>query len=288
MSTLPAHVACPSCGAPLSTRIRVCPLCKRPVPAGAAVVPAGTVPFPVAGPARPPVSGAAGTPARPPAGARPSVTAAAPATPRVPTPPRVAVVGYTSEEVQRQREANASPTNEWLARIIVVALLIGAGWGYWTVREWWESSRSRLWVVNTSGSTLDVTLDGQPLAIDLPSSIEERSQNRAEVVIQVGRHTLEARDDAGALVASLTFDVKKKAKGFIFSPRHDPAVCFVMVTEGYGTWDGDSTEVLSLTDGLVEVPNLVTNWFQANPESVTVDKGTQGTFERALRQQSCR
>jgi hypothetical protein len=262
MSTLPAHRLCPACQLPLSPRIQVCPYCKKAVSADAAEVAAGATAYPTA------VT---------------SAHAAAAPRPAAPPPPRVSLpVRYTPEELERQRQEEASSSGQaWIHRIIVAAVLFAAFFGY----LWWTQSRTELWVVNTSGETLGIYLDGKSVG-ELPSSLTETDASRLQLSIFRRKHKVEARDAAGTVVDSSEFDAARGA--FLFSPKHDPSVCFTLVTDTYGTYEGPAgAEVLPAEQSFWHIDRVVTNWFTHNPAKVTVRKGTKGTFERALRLYPC-
>jgi hypothetical protein len=260
MSTLPTHRLCPACGLPVSPRILVCPYCKKAIAPETAEVPAGATAYPAA--------------------ANRAATAPLPA---APPPPRVALaVRYTPQEIERQRQEEASSSGqEWLHRIVLGVVLFALFFAY----LWWTQSRTELWVVNTSGQTLRIYLDGKSVG-ELPSSRTESETSRMQIPMFRSKHQVDARDSAGTVVDSSEFDAARGA--FLFSPKHDASLCFALVTDGYGVYEGPTgTEVLPAEQSFWHLDRLVTNWFEDNPSQVSVRKGAKGTFERSLRLYPC-
>lgn len=195
--------------------------------------------------------------------------------------------GYSDEEIlarlkrkEQEEEKNTVRIPGWVA--CVAALAIGVGVWYWY--QGLGVAPIPLCVVNTSSDTpLDVWLDGKSIGL-VPRMINEDPAAARHATLKCGPHTLEARNGAGAVVASEKFNVEKGSNGFLWTPLPDPVFRFLIQTTDYGESTGGAGFFpIENTAPLKPLPEWVSNWFKDNPKAVSTPKGWKRTHEHALR-----
>ena len=173
----------------------------------------------------------------------------------------------------------------WLFFTVLAGLAYAAKYGY----DRLGVPDIPLCVVNTSFDLpLDILLDGKSIGKAPKMLIEEESAAIVKV-IDVGEHTLAARDSAGNEVAYDKFTVEKGSHGFLWLPRPSPDYCFRLFTTEYGTPDPNRAleDDVPRDGALRPFPRQVTQWFHDNPKSVEVQSWAKSDYERALRRVKC-
>lgn len=196
-------------------------------------------------------------------------------------------VGYSDQEIlarlkkkEQEEENNTIRIPGWVAWAVVVA--IGVAVWYWY--QGLGVSQIPLCVVNTSSDApLDVWLDGKSIGL-VPRMINEDPAAARQAVLKCGPHTLEAKNGAGAVVASEKFVVEKGSNGFLWTPLPDPIFRFLIQTTDYGGSTGGAGNFpIENMDALKPLPEWVSYWFRDTPKAVSAPKGWKRTHEHALR-----
>ncbi|MBI3185948.1 MAG: hypothetical protein HYZ28_27750 [Myxococcales bacterium] len=297
-------IRCPHCTRLVSPKVAVCPFCRKPVQAGVAQ--------PAAGPrigARTPIKCQSchkpfsdllkacphcGAPnlAKAPTG---ETAAPAPASPKpapsvVPPPTAAPTEAGAPRRLVLVEPASAPAESSRLKEKIlypaaVIAVICAVAAGY----SWFAEGSPELWVVNTTGiDRLSIWVDGEEEIDAVPSTQLEDKAKARTARLSTGSHKLEAKGADGRLVDAASVTVERGAKGFLFAPARHPEVCFALETAGYGTWSGGGgSELLDTSSTFWTIDKHVDRWFEGSPDSLSVTKGTRGTFDRAVRMVSC-
>jgi len=82
-----------------------------------------------------------------------------------------------------------------------------------------------LWIVNNSGATISVFVDGKEAVSNLQSATAESSAPDGHVKVKPGDHTIEARFADGSKVEKRVM-FSQQTPGYVFAPRRNKTLCF--------------------------------------------------------------
>jgi hypothetical protein len=242
-------IACPSCHRKYTPRFDACPYCKAERPPGPA--------------------------------AQPSDRASGPAS----------VVPASDKGKRESKEIHIVPAQgeeepsraPWIAMGgLAFALIVGI-----VLAGPCNASRADLWVVNTTGKDVAVYVDGDSVLRRVASTQLEAPIAVAHATVSSGPHAIEARWPDGGVASQTRIDVATRSNGFLFAPKHDPALCFGVTETTYGDDAGvGATVPLDRRSDLWELPQPVDRFLEPSPESIKPKPGSLPS-DRALRMTAC-
>ena len=168
----------------------------------------------------------------------------------------------------------------WVAGVVLLVIVVAGWYGYQRLGV----VDIPLCVVNTSAEMpMEIRLDGKKIGMAQRMTSEDPSK-AIMGVLKIGTHKLEARDPFRKVIAEESFTVAEGSKGFLWTPRPDPAARFYLEVAYYGQGAGSGgTLAFESSAALREFPTWVTQWLKENPKTVVVQKWAKSDFERALR-----
>jgi hypothetical protein len=217
-------IFCPGCQRRIAATLEECPFCEAKVKVeGAAVerISAGAIPV-AKPPSEPPPKVASVPPPKIPSAPPPPKAASVP-------PPRAAPRPVF--KIVEDEKAEEKPTS-WVKHVVVGVLVIGLLAGIYVA---WDRLRDHavLYVVNVTGKDgVSIVIDDDVAVSEVPFAASESPEKLRQVRLKTGSHKVEARDVSGALLEAATFEVTSSAERFLFVPKADPSVCFVIQGTG--------------------------------------------------------
>jgi hypothetical protein len=175
----------------------------------------------------------------------------------------------------------------WAAGLGLVAIVAALAWLFRVTTYDGEE----LCVVNTSEhADLSVHVDGKRRAEHLPRMLTEDATKAVVFTLDPGKHHVEARDPAGAVVEEVDVEVVKFSHGYLFAPGRRKDACFGVLWTEYGEGDGGPPEVMVPLSGsghFWKMSDLVYYWFRPNPVTATAGKKETRATRRAVRLIRC-
>jgi hypothetical protein len=177
-------------------------------------------------------------------------------------------------ELRSRRELRrAAGRGVWVAPLLGVALAVSS--------HVWQHPRLR--VLNLSGVTLWLSVDGADAIAIEPSSIENPFAGLS-LRVPRGERTLAARGASGELVAQVRA-LLEPGHDHLFAP-HSDGECFWIETTGYGKERHHRISPLASESRFWRLDVAVDIWFVPSPASATDARSTGGTLT-ALRHAPC-
>jgi hypothetical protein len=213
-------IFCPGCQRRIGASLEECPFCETKVKTqGAAIerisagaIPATKLPSPL--PPKPPSVPPAKVPSNPP-----------PA--KVPSNPPSSRRERPAFKIVEEEKPEEKPGG-WAKHVVVAILVVGLLAGIYVA---WDRLRDHavVYVVNVTGKDgVSIVVDDDTAVPEVPFAASEAADKLRQVRLKTGTHKIEARDVSGALLDSATFEVSSAAQRFLFAPKADPSVCFVI------------------------------------------------------------